>query len=178
MDKELISFIPEFNLFKDDELRRKTMGVWIKAMKAGKWTADDLLKIPFTLLIKDCRINFVEHTRSVVKMCIKMVEIMSEIYGEQIGINMDFLLSGALLHDIGKLMEFTKEGDEIVKSKEGEFIRHPFSGIGLCYDEGIPPQVMHIIAVHSKEGEGTRRSPEAIILHHADFVNFEILKDK
>jgi len=35
---------------------------------------------------------------------------------------------------------------------------------------------MHVIAVHSKEGVGEKRSPEAIIFHHVDFIDFELVK--
>jgi hypothetical protein len=35
---------------------------------------------------------------------------------------------------------------------------------------------MHIIAVHSKEGSGEKRSPEAIIFHHVDFIDFDLVK--
>ena len=81
-------------------------------------------------------------------------------------------LSG-LLHDIGKLLEYAKNGGEIKKSYNGSLLRHPFSGVGLCYKFDIPPEVIHIVAVHSKEGDTSKRTPEAIILHHMDFVNFE-----
>ena len=33
-----------------------------------------------------------------------------------------------------------------------------------------------MIAYHSKEGDLGKRTVEAIIIHHADFVNFEPLK--
>jgi len=35
---------------------------------------------------------------------------------------------------------------------------------------------MHIIASHSWEGDRSKRTPEAIIVHHADFTNFEQFK--
>ena len=74
------------------------------------------------------------------------------------------------------MLEFEKTADGFVKSKQGKILRHPFTGVGLCFDEGIPDEVMHIIAVHSKEGDHVNRTPEAWILHHADFTNFDIFK--
>ncbi len=35
---------------------------------------------------------------------------------------------------------------------------------------------MHIIATHSKEGTGETRSPESIVFHHADFIDFDLVK--
>jgi hypothetical protein len=33
-----------------------------------------------------------------------------------------------------------------------------------------------VIAVHSKEGDHFKRSAEAIIFHHADFTDFELVQ--
>ena len=71
-------------------------------------------------------------------------------------------------------MSLKKKDGGFQKSEAGKSLRHPFSGVGLCYDEGIPHEIMHIIAVHSKEGDTGKRTPEAAILHHADFSNFDI----
>ena len=48
--------------------------------------------------------------------------------------------------------------------------------MALCYKHGIPPEVMHIVATHSHEGDAVQRSIESIIFHHADFVDFDIAK--
>jgi hypothetical protein len=48
--------------------------------------------------------------------------------------------------------------------------------MGLAMRGDVPEEVYHIIAVHSREGEGSYRSPEAIALHHADFIAFETIK--
>jgi hypothetical protein len=55
-------------------------------------------------------------------------------------------------------------------------LRHPFSGVGLCFKHGVPDEVMHVVATHSKEGDHVKRSPESIIFHHADFTDFELVK--
>ena len=176
MKEKLIELIPEFNLIEDKDLRGKTLQVWEAACIEGGWIPEDLEKIPFTLLIKGIGINIIMHTRSIVKGCIEVARIMKETYGGLFNINLDHLISGALLHDIGKLLEYAEEKGEIVKSHNGSLLRHPFSGVGLCYKYDIPPEVVHIVAVHSKEGETSKRTPEAIILHHLDFVNFEPFK--
>ena len=62
------------------------------------------------------------------------------------------------------------------KSDYGRFLRHPFIGVGLGFKYKLPEEVLHIIAVHSKEGDGEKRSAEAIIFHHADFIDFELVQ--
>jgi putative nucleotidyltransferase with HDIG domain len=102
--------------------------------------------------------------------------VLLEEYKDRIAINKDQLLSGALLHDVGKLFEYKKEDGKFVKSDEGKLLRHPISGAVFAAKFDIPQKVLHIIAAHSKEGDGARTTVEAIIVNHADFVNFETLK--
>jgi hypothetical protein len=74
------------------------------------------------------------------------------------------------------LLEYAREGSEVVKSKQGSMIRHPVSGYGLVLEVGLPVEVAHIVAAHSTEGEKVKRSKEAIIINHCDFVDFDIEK--
>ncbi|MFC1555016.1 HD domain-containing protein [candidate division KSB1 bacterium] len=175
MREKLLELIPEFNEVKDPELKEKTINVWIKALKLKNFQPEDLLRMPFTLM-KDLDVNFATHVRGVVGVSMAAGKIISEYYKNVITINMDHLIAGALLHDVGKILEVDDTKDGWIKSKQGKILRHAFSGVGLCFDEGIPDEVMHIIAVHSKEGDGGVRTPEAWILHHADFTNFHIFK--
>jgi putative nucleotidyltransferase with HDIG domain len=173
MYEKLVDLIPEFILINDLDLRNKSIKVWIEACKKGGWEIEDLENIPFTLLIKDIKINIITHTRSIVNYCLQVEKVMNEFYGDHLKINHDYLMAGAILHDVGKLLEYAKEGGKFKKSYNGSLLKHPFSGVGLCYKFDIPPEVIHIVAVHSKEGDTSKRTPEAIILHHIDFVNFE-----
>ena len=63
-----------------------------------------------------------------------------------------------------------------IKGHFGDMLRHPFSGVALCYKHGLPPEVMHIIATHSHEGDKVERTIESWIFHHADFIDFDIAK--
>lgn len=176
MKKRLLALMPELQWIKDAGLRQKTITVWQEAAAAAGWTFDDLAKMPFTLLVAGTTINLIEHTRAVTLCALKIAEVMEETYRGKVAVNRDILLSGALLHDVGKLFEYRKEKEKFVKSREGELLRHPISGAAFAYKFGLPDEVVHIIAVHSKEGEGGKRTAEAVIIHHADFVNFDVLK--
>lgn len=173
MKEDLLKFIPEFNLIKDSDLKEKVLKVWDIALKAGNWEAKDLQRMPFTLLIDPCPCTMVEHIRGVVNVSIEAAKALQSIYQDKIKINEDYLIAGALLHDIGKLVEYKEENGRFIQSNGGKLVRHPISGVGLCYSQDIPEEVMHIIASHSWEGDRSRRTPEAIIVHHADFINFE-----
>jgi hypothetical protein len=113
-------------------------------------------------------------------MAIAVDQVLADAYGNRRTlVNRDHLIAGALLADVGKLFEYDKKPDgTIYKSDFGKHLRHPFSGVGLAYKHRLPSEVLHIIAVHSKEGAGENRSPEAIIFHHVDFIDFDLVKYK
>lgn len=177
MNEELITLFPELEQIQDRALRDKTLATLADAFQLGGWKVDDLDKIPFTLLIKDTKISYRQHTRSVTQMALACAKIAAEQYGNLLKINFDYLISGGILHDVGKLLEFRRAEAGFAKSKSGKLLRHPFSGAGLCVKHGLPDEVVHIVAVHAKEGEGGYRSPEAYIVHHVDFINFDPLRD-
>jgi HD superfamily phosphodiesterase len=160
------------NEITDIALREKVINVFHKAMDLGEW--DSIEGIPFTLLIEDCSINFVVHTRLVTQMAIKIGELEEQIITR---INKDFLVAGALLHDVGKLVEYscTDKGN-FLKSHLGNLFRHPAIGMHLCLSEGLPYEIAHICLAHSTEGQKLKRTPEAWIVHHCDFICFELAK--
>jgi len=168
---------PELKLIRDLRLRKQVAAVWQDAIDSGGWEAGDLKNIPFTLLIPGIKIDLVHHSRAVTQTAVSIARDLTRNYGKAIKVDMDILVAGAILHDVGKLLEYAKEGRKIGKSKFGALLRHPFSGQALAYKHGLPPQVLHMIAYHSKEGDLGKRTTEGIIVHHADFVNFEPLKE-
>ena len=174
--EELIRIIPEFNEIQDKTLRDKTLQVWIDAMKDNDWDITTLQKMPFTLLVEKVSTSLISHVRTVCRMCIAMLDVLKDSYGDRLELSCDKLIAGALLADVGKLHEYSKEGDRFVFSKSSKHLRHPFVGVALASKQNIPEDILHIIAVHSKEAAGFKRSPEAIIFHHADFTEFELIQ--
>lgn len=172
---EVSGALPELELIADEALREKTLDVWTDAMVLGGWEMSDLADVPFTLLV-ETKVSLLDHTRAVTKTAAAIAGTMSDFYGNAMPLNRDHLISGGILHDVGKLLEYRRLGERFVKSEIGKDLRHPFSGTALAYKHGIPSAVCHLIAVHAKEGDGARRTPEAIIIHYSDFVNFESLK--
>jgi putative nucleotidyltransferase with HDIG domain len=165
---------PELEWISDASLRRKVADVWDEATQRGGWDDDEIEQIPFTLLVSAGGVTLTQHTRLVTNLCRSIAEQMKGMGG--FDIDDERLIAGALLHDVGKMLEYRKDGGEVQVSRSGKFLRHPLSGMGLAMKGDLPEEVCHIIAVHSREGEGSYRSPEAVILHHADFIAFETTK--
>ncbi len=162
----------ELEWIEDIELRRQTAETWVLALDNSKLTIRDLHEIPFTLLVKDCPVTFMEHKRAVVHISREAARVMSDSFGDNLPIDMDTVISGAILCDVGKLLEYDKVDGKAVVSDYGRYVRHPFSGVGLAMQCNVPDRVLHIIAAHAGEGDKVKRSTEAYIVHHADFMSF------
>lgn len=168
---------PEVKEIRDQQLRNQVVACWSEAIEFRGWTEELLRNIPFTLLADNVKITFIDHVRACCRMCIAVNDVLDEIHGDQkTPVNRDYLIAGSLLADVGKLLEFEIVDGQPVKSDYGKHIRHPFSGVGLAFKHGLPSEVMHIIATHSKEGAGEKRLPESIIFHHCDFIDFDLVK--
>lgn len=173
----LVKLLPEIEQINDKSLQDKVIACWQEAVEFRGWSEKLLREMPFTLLAENVQITFIDHVRAVCQMCIACDEVLDKVHADRkTKVNRDYLIAGALLADVGKLMEFEIVDDKPVKSDYGKHIRHPFSGVGLAFKHGVPSEVMHVIATHSKEGEGEKRLPESIIFHHADFIDFELVK--
>ena len=179
--ESILELFPDLASISDAGLRDQVAAVWDEAITTGcggkGWAIDELRTIPFTLLAGDIDLTFIEHLNSCVKQCIAIEKVLTGTFGDRVPINHDHLVPGALLADVGKPLEYDKDAQgRVVKGHFGEMLRHPFSGVALCYKHGLPPEVMHIVATHSHEGDTVQRSIESIIFHHADFVDFDIAK--
>jgi putative nucleotidyltransferase with HDIG domain len=171
---------PELEWIKDKSLREKTAKTWELALERSVLSAEDLDKIPFTLLCgPDLQVSFMAHKRCVVHISRASGEKMNEFFGSDLPVNMDVLICGAILADVGKLLEYelNNEGNA-VQGKYGQYLRHPFSGVSLAEECGLPPEVCHIIAAHAHEGDLVKRTTEAYIVHHADFMTFLPFKSR
>lgn len=177
MNKKILEIWPEINWIKNESLRNNVIDCWTYAIEKSVLTIEDLDTIPFSLLIKDCKISFMNHKRTAVQLSVDIAKRMKENFGDQIKIDMDTLIAGAILIDVGKLVEYDKRNNQLTTSKAGKLLRHPFSGVAIADRFDLPPEVQHIIAYHAKEGDLAKRSIEAIIVHHADFVSFEPFKE-
>ncbi|HCC70877.1 MAG TPA: phosphohydrolase [Bacteroidales bacterium] len=180
MNKIVYDLWPELDWISNDELREKTARVWEIALERSVLTADDLKTIPFTLLCgPDLKVSFMAHKRCVVHIALESGKKINDFFSEELPVDMDVLISGSILADVGKLLEYVKdEKGNAVQGTYGKYLRHPFSGVSLAEECGLPPEVSHIIAAHAGEGDHIKRTTEAYIVHHADFMTFLPFKSR
>jgi putative nucleotidyltransferase with HDIG domain len=164
---------PEIEWINDLQLREQVTKTWVKALERSPLRAEDLRQIPFTLLVANCPVTFMEHKRCVVHIAHESAKAMQEFMGRTLPIDLDVVIAGAILADVGKLLEYELgPGGKSRQSRRGESLRHPFTGVALALECGVPDSVCHIIAAHAAEGDLVQRTTEAFIVHHADFMAF------
>ncbi len=155
-------FARELAAMQNSELRDKVVRTWVRAMKISG-TMDLPRELPKPGI-------GVEHVRAVVQLAIAIAD--AEIEFHHMTIDRDVVIAGALLHDVGKLLEKAPEDRHPLA---GKLIRHPFSGLELALEEGVSREVMHIIAYHSAEGHRVPRTLECYIVYEADMLSVDAL---
>ncbi len=173
MKDKVLRIWPEIEMINDSALKDKVIDAWAFAIENSVLTPEDLETIPFSLLIDNNNITFMNHKRTAVQLAIEMGKVMEKNFAPDVKINWDYLIAGAILIDVGKLLEYEIVDGKLTTSRDGKLLRHPFSGVAIAARFGLPADVQHIIATHSKEGDLGKRTLESIIVHHADFVSFE-----
>ena len=171
---------PELEWIKDQNLKEKTAATWELALSKSVLNVNDLSRIPFTLLCgPDMKVSFMAHKRCVVHIAREAGESMNRFLYPGLKVDMNILVSGAILADVGKLLEYELDNERKAKQGNyGKYLRHPFSGVSLAEQCGVPPEVCHIIATHAGEGDQVKRTTEAYIVHHADFMAFEPFRNR
>jgi len=124
-----------------------------------------------------------EHTVGVLRLCKNICEMYD-------GINRDLIITGAILHDIGKLKEYETTA-AIEKTDEGNFIGHIVMGDRWVrkkiaelrdsdkdFDQDLEDKLCHIILSHHGKYEfGSPRLPktiEAFVIHAADLMDSQV----
>ena len=123
--------------------------------------------------------GLLEHTLS----CIELSKLAAQKYS---AINIDLLLCGTALHDIGKIEELSFKRSFYYTDK-GRLIGHIVLGMNLVDKEidrilGFPEElknlILHIILSHHGEYEwGSAKRPmclEAVVLHHIDNLDAKV----
>lgn len=117
--------------------------------------------------------GLLEHTLEIVKIC----ELMCDIHKE---INRDLLITGAILHDMGKIEELVYESGFDYTDK-GKLLGHIVIAANLIekaanqiknFPEELKNQLIHLVLSHQGKLEYaspvTPKTLEAIVLYHAD----------
>ncbi len=124
--------------------------------------------------------GLLEHTCGVVEQCLRLAT-------EETDINL--LITGAILHDIGKIFDYDWSGCVITMTDAGQLLGHISQGMMLINSHAVNcPDLsterlnllLHLIASHHGKLEwGSPVEPstrEAILLHNADMLDVQLWK--
>lgn len=160
---DLINVFPEIELINDTELRKNTIAVWEELWEKSQW--EDIMDLPCSTHKTDY--PHIIHNRSVVKMAISVAETLMEYH--KVSINMDYLISAALLQDASKLVEYEPaEGGGCRMSKLGERFAHSFFAGHIALNKGIPDEIVQVILTHSPDSPVYPQSLICKILFYVD----------
>jgi 3'-5' exoribonuclease len=126
--------------------------------------------------------GLLEHTLSVTHTCLQLVEKYAAHYPDlHPPLNRDLVVAGAILHDLGRTLEYERAAAAVQPTVPGRLLGHLFLGRDLVRDcarelGDVQPQLLllleHLVVSHLNLPEwGSPRLPlipESLILHHAD----------
>ncbi|MFC1971588.1 HDIG domain-containing metalloprotein [Chloroflexota bacterium] len=109
------------------------------------------------------------HINAVAGMTKACGAIFEQVYG--VTLNHDYLLAGAILHDIDKLVLYKHKGNtetNLKKEVHGQY------GARVAEQIGLPPEIVNIIASHSAAYPSAKpESIEALLLINCDQASFQ-----
>jgi 3'-5' exoribonuclease len=132
--------------------------------------------------------GLLEHTLSVARSCLRLADQYVSHYDTlKPPLNRDLVVAGAVLHDIGRVVEFSQELLVAQPSVPGRLFGHLFLGRDLVRDTArelgdVDPERLqlleHILITHLNLPEwGSPRLPlvpECLIVHHADDLDAKL----
>jgi 3'-5' exoribonuclease len=132
--------------------------------------------------------GLLEHLLSVTHISLNLAETYAARYTElDPPLNRDLVVAGAILHDIGRVLEFGPEPVAVQQTVPGRLMGHLFLGRDLVRDTArelgdVDPELLqlleHVIISHLNLPEwGSPRLPlipECLIIHHADDLDAKL----
>jgi putative nucleotidyltransferase with HDIG domain len=171
--------LPEVALIGDQALQEKVVEAWAYAIANASFTSiRDIPPAGNPDVNEAKRGDQTDHLRGVTRLAMAIAKEMGGAYPE-LEINMDVIIAGGLVHDVGKAWEFDAVNRDRWKQSQKRFgrpsVRHPAYGAHICLTVGLPEEVAHIAMAHSGEGELLLRSLECMIVHQADYTFWNTL---
>ncbi|MGI6401226.1 MAG: HD domain-containing protein [Thermoguttaceae bacterium] len=128
--------------------------------------------------------GLLEHTSSVTKLTLKLYEhFCFEVPHLSPTISKPLLVAGAILHDVGKILDSQSTAAASQKTLAGNLIGHQILGLEIVerfaaevqLDDETKYQLEHLILTHSRFPDWGSPFPpatlEAMLLHYADYAD-------
>ena len=169
-NEEIVKAFPEVEWIKDPELKEKVVRIWKKACEESPH--ESIYQGIFNKSYDpeaDFRDGLVYHTRLVTQLAYQAAKVNNELEEKQV--NLDYIVAGALLHDVCKIVE---KGVGGASTPWGKHITHGVYSIILAKEEDLPLEILHMICAHTVNLNMQTKTTEAAILHHCDYMASDI----
>jgi putative nucleotidyltransferase with HDIG domain len=177
---EMYRLLPELCLIENAKLRETCADVWIEALEAGGWFEKaGWGKFPFSVTLRDdCPENLLTHTGQVALTSLAIYDSLAPVRGRVGECSRDTVLAGALLHDVGKLLEYDLDAEgRSCNSRTAKKFRHPVWSYYFAQKHGMHEDIVHLVLTHSRffspEGANAYRTAESIIVKASDGLCYE-----
>jgi len=162
--KHTESLFPDLAKIQDSELRKKVVEIWTEAWRDGNY--DKLEDIGFWESWRHLYTwSNLDHTNQVTACAIGIAKVAQEMMGMEI--NLDWLIAGAILHDVDKAVMCDGKTKELTSI--GKLLPHTAYSVYLALKHGLPIQIVHMIGTHTAFSVKRQITAEALILHMADY---------
>ncbi|MBR1457541.1 MAG: HD domain-containing protein [Oscillospiraceae bacterium] len=177
-EAEVKKLMPEIDLIESEELRARSVACWKQVLELGGWEQKDLQNAPLAPghVAAECPEKGLDHCRRVARVC-QLVWDELGAWANEIGeLDHDTLLCGAVLHDIGKFLEYDLVDGKPCLSEQSKYYSHVVSGAYIAKANGLPDKIVHMILEHSdmQSPPSACNYPELMMLKKLDHMCYSI----
>ncbi|MDO8530704.1 MAG: hypothetical protein Q7T26_00835 [Dehalococcoidia bacterium] len=155
---------PALAKIKDASLREGVVKTWYMAWKESSYKR--LEDAPMGVGRPED--SLLKHVNAVTGSAYAIGQQLQQVYGTKL--NFDYVIAGALLHDVDKIVMYEGTGDKAKHSALSEKIVHGAYGGHLALLAGLPMDIVFIIMAHSPKVDVEPDSPEGQLICHADLA--------
>ena len=119
--EEVLTLLPEIKLIHSTDLQEKSITCWQQVLELGGWDKKGVDKAPLAagIVADNCPETGIDHCRRVVRMCQLAYDELGGWANEISKLDHDTLICGAVLHDIGKFLEYDIKDGKACHSEMG-----------------------------------------------------------
>jgi hypothetical protein len=165
---EIESVFPEIETIEDDTLRTGVSTAWTTAVGINGLEVEELPSVPWFPPAQpapeaDEAASLVEHVRDAAACAVGLAESLLA-RNDDLELDVDTVIAGALVHDISTLYEF----DGTDRTDVGRLLGHPYYGVSVVSRANLPVEIAHIVLSHSAQTTLEPATLEAELVRQAD----------
>ena len=157
----LVELIPEVSAIQSADLRSMVEEIW-NALWADS-LYEDVMDVPVSATIDYPQ---VKHCQGIVRSALAAASAFEQVH--DVTFDRDLLIAGALLMDVGKLVEIKPGPSGPARTEIGRLLPHAAYVAHVALAKGAPLELVHIIMCHSPNGGKAPETLECKLLDSLD----------